>query len=174
MKKRIIFIIVALIIVVVTLGIIGFYYNTANSFFSFTLVDLLTFAIASLLIFFVTEIKNDKKDKNSKIENVIIEINAKISTITLENPNIKKQKEYLYVFKYLSNKFFVLEELVDKKDETNLLNAKKEFEKMRDYINDNISQPEDYFEERKEKIPNLASNIESNLDKIIVNIYKNK
>ena len=42
---------------------------------------------------------------------------------------------------------------------------------MRDFINDNISQPKTYFEQRKEKIPNYASNIESNLDKIIVNIY---
>ena len=45
---------------------------------------------------------------------------------------------------------------------------------MRDFINDNISQPKSYFEDRKEKIPNFASNIESNLDKIIVNIYVNK
>lgn len=166
--------IILVIILVIILGIIGYNFNSCNSFFSFNIIDLLTFAIASVLIYFLTEIKNDKRNKNSKIENVIIEINAKISTISLEIPNEKKQKEYLYIFKYISNKFYVLEELVDKKDKENLDNAKNEFDKMREFINDNISQPKSYFEERKEKIPNLASNIESNLDKIIVNIYKNK
>lgn len=166
--------IIMVIVFVIILGIIGYQCNTCNSFFSFNLIDLLTFAIASVLIYFLTEIKNDKRSKNGKIENVIIEINAKINTISLEIPNVKKQKEYLYIFKYISNKFYVLEKLVEKKDKENLDNAKLEFEKMREFINDNISQPKSYFEDRKEKIPNFASNIESNLDRIIVNIYINK
>lgn len=164
-------VIIISIIIVIILGIIGYQCNSYNSFFSFNLMDLLTFAIASILIYFITEIRNDKRNKNGKIENVIIEINAKISTISLEIPTEKKQKEYLYIFKYISNKFFVLEKLVSKKDKENLNNAKIEFDKMREFINDNISQPKSYFEERREKIPNFASNIESNLDKIIVNIY---
>lgn len=176
MNKKVvkIIVIVILIVLVITLGIMGYQCNTYNSFFSFNLIDLLTFAIASILIYFLTEIKNDKRNKNAKIENVIIEINARINTISLEIPNEKKKKEYLYVFKYLSNKFYVLEKLIEKKDKENLDNARLEFEKMRDFINDNISQPKSYFEDRKEKIPNFASNIESNLDKIIVNIYVNK
>lgn len=176
MNKKVVKIIVILILIifVITLGIMGYQCNTYNSFFSFNLIDLLTFAIASVLIYFLTEIKNDKRNKNAKIENVIIEINARINTISLEIPNEKKKKEYLYVFKYLSNKFYVLEKLIEKKDKENLDNARLEFEKMRDFINDNISQPKSYFEDRKEKIPNFASNIESNLDKIIVNIYVNK
>ena len=176
MNKKVVKIIVILILIifVITLGIMGYQCNTYNSFFSFNLIDLLTFAIASVLIYFLTEIKNDKRNKNAKIENVIIEINARINTISLEIPNEKKKKEYLYVFKYLSNKFYVLEKLIEKKEKENLDNARLEFEKMRDFINDNISQPKSYFEDRKEKIPNFASNIESNLDKIIVNIYVNK
>ena len=176
MNKKVVKIIavVLIIIILIILGIIGFFCNSCNSFFSFTLIDLLTFGIASILIYFFTEIKNDKRDKDSKIENVIIEINAKISSITLEIPNEKKKKEYLYIFKYISNKFDVLEELVEKKDKENLNNAKNEFEKLREFVNDNLNQPKTYFEERKEKIPNFASNIEINLDKIIVNIYKNK
>ena len=176
MNKKIVKItaVIFIIISVVILGIIGYFCNSSNSFFSFTLIDLLTFGIASLLIYFITEIKNDKRNKYSKIENVIIEINAKISSITLETPNEYKKKEYLYIFKYISNKFDVLEELVEKKDKEYLGNAKIEFDKMRDFVNDNISQPQSYFEDRKEKIPNYASNIESSLDKIIVNIYKDK
>ncbi len=166
--------VISVIVFLIILGVIGYKCNSCNAFFSFNLLDLLTFGIASILIYFLTEIKNDKRNKNSKIENVIIEINAKISTISLEIPSEKRQKEYLYIFKYISNKFYVLEELVDKNDKANLDNAKNEFDKMREFINDNMSQPKSYFEERKEKIPNLASNIESNLDKIIVNIYKNK
>ena len=126
MNKKVVKIIVILILIifVITLGIMGYQCNTYNSFFSFNLIDLLTFAIASVLIYFLTEIKNDKRNKNAKIENVIIEINARINTISLEIPNEKKKKEYLYVFKYLSNKFYVLEKLIEKKDKENLDNAK--------------------------------------------------
>lgn len=172
-NKKVVKIIITIIVIlfIIVLGIIGYTCNTTNSFFSFNLLDLLTFAVASVLIYFITEIKNDKRNKNEKIENVIVEINTKISTITLDIPNEKKKKEYLYIFKYISNKFYVLDKLIEKKDKENLNNAKMEFEKMRDFINDNISQPKTYFEQRKEKIPNYASNIESNLDKIIVNIY---
>ena len=101
MNKKVVKIIVILILIifVITLGIMGYQCNTYNSFFSFNLIDLLTFAIASVLIYFLTEIKNDKRNKNAKIENVIIEINARINTISLEIPNEKKKKEYLYVFK---------------------------------------------------------------------------
>ena len=89
MNKKVVKIIVILILIifVITLGIMGYQCNTYNSFFSFNLIDLLTFAIASVLIYFLTEIKNDKRNKNAKIENVIIEINARINTISLEIPN---------------------------------------------------------------------------------------
>lgn len=153
---------------------ISWYCNGICSLFSFNIVDVLTLGIASILIYYLSEKNNDKRKKNEKIENLIVEISSKLNSISLQVPRKEKQKEYLYIFKYISNKFNVLKLLIDKNDERDLENAEKEFENLRVFITDNINQEESYFENLKERIPNYISNIDTSLDKIIVNIYKSK
>lgn len=164
--------IVGIIVIFIVISVISWICNGMSEFFSFNLVEILTLGIASILIYYLTEKNNDKRKKNEKIENLIIEISSKLNSISLQIPSKEKQKEYLYCFKYISNKFNVLKLLIDKDDERNLENAEKEFENLRVFITDNINQDELYFENLKDKIPNYVSNIDTFLDKIIVNIYK--
>ena len=166
--------IIGIIAVFIAISVVSCICNGVCEFFSFNIVDILTLGIASLLIYYLTERNNDKRKKNEKIENLIIEISSKLNSISLQIPSKEKQKEYLYCFKYISNKFSVLKLLIEKEDERNLENAEKEFENLRVFITDNINQEASYFENLKDKIPNYVSNIDTFLDKIIVNIYKNK
>lgn len=172
MKNKII--IFSVFIIAIIIGVLGYKLNTVNNLFSFNIIELLTLAIASILLYYLTEKNTNRRKCDDKIENLIVKIISKLSTICLKTPNIGMHSEYLYCFKYISNKFEVLDKLAYKSCKEHVTNGKNEFDKLRDFITDNINQNEKYFEDKKDKIPNLVSNIESNLDKIIVEIYDKK
>lgn len=173
MKSGKIILIILLIIFCVAFCIISIIMNGWKSFFSFNIVDILTFSIVSILLYIISRIWEQKSKRNSKIENTIVAIVAKLQEISLKVPSNENHAEYLYSFKYLSNKFEVLAALCDDKDKQYISDAKNNFEKLRDFITENINLGSSYFEDkdRKDKIPNLVANIETSLDKIVIEIY---
>lgn len=165
--------IVCLIVASIVLCCISIAMNGWRSFFKFNILDILTFSIISIVLYIISKIGERKDKKNSKIENTIVSVVAKLQEISLKAPSNENYAEYLYSFKYLSNKFDVLQALCDEIDKQYINEAKNNFEKMREFITDNINLGSSYFEDkdRKDKIPNLVANIETSLDKVIIRIY---
>lgn len=172
-KGKIILVIIISIALFIILSAIRIIMNGWKSFFEFNVIELLTFIIASIVLFFVTEMVERKNKKDSKLDDTILKIVAKLQEICLEVPTSSDKSRYLYILKYISNKFVLVNELCDERDKKNIEDAKKDFDTLRDFIIDNINLGPSYFEdeERKNKIPNLISNIETYLDKVVIRIY---
>lgn len=147
--------------------------NGWKKMFEINIVDLLTFSIVSIALFLVSQVSVQKDKKNIKMENIITFVVSKLQEICLIIPSEDNRAEYLYRFKNLSNKFEVLKSICDNKDKQYIENAQNKFENLREYIIDNLNMGLDYFEDssRKGKIHNIVTNIENELDKIIIKIY---
>lgn len=172
---KLIIIFVVILVVTVGLAIIGHAFNDKSELLKYNLIDILTLGIVSIGIYYITELNNDKRRRHDKVENVVTEIVVKLNTILFETPKQSKYTEYLYCFKYVSNKIEVLEKIVTEKEyKIHIEDIRKDFESIRTFVTDNINQPEKYFtdKDRKDKIPNLIINIETALDKIIIGIYE--
>ena len=144
------------------------------SIFQYNLMEIITAICVSFVIYYLTKINEEKKNKNNKVEDIIELIQKRLNSVFSLPVKYENKAEYLHTFKYLDNKILILENMTKHlKCEDEIRNIKTEKEKLDDFITENINLGDDYFngETVKEKIPNILGNIEAHLDTIILKIY---
>ena len=145
-------------------------------FFKYTLLDIVTGIGVTYGIYYFSKINDEKSSKAAKIDQVI-DVFRKRLTVLFEKPiDVENNREeYYHSFKYLDNRFKLLEDMTKSYDcKEEIQNIKDNLEKIKDYVTDNIKEKNEYFtknSERKEKIPNLIDTIEVQLDNITIKLF---
>lgn len=145
-------------------------------FLKYTLLDVVTGIGLTYGIYYFSKINDEKNSKAAKIDQVIDVFRKRLITLFDKPIDVENNREeYYHSFKYLDNKFKLLEDMTKSFDcDNEIKNIKDNLEKIKDHITDNINEKNEYFikdSERKEKIPNLIDTIEVQLDYITIKIF---
>lgn len=173
-KKKILFLIIILLILMIIFIALKYFFPCCT-LFDYNLMDVLTVVVVSLGLYFITEMNDEKTKRNDKIENIINNLKFKFNSVFSLPIKSTKKSEYLYTFKYIDNKIKVLsifsKHLKCSEEINKLVDIK---ERLDEFINDNIGQGDAYFnrKEVKDKIPNYLCDIETQLDDIILKLYR--
>lgn len=173
MKKLLMFL--GLIIVIALFSIPPFICDKYD-FFKYTLLDVVTGIGVSYGIYYLSKVNDEKNNKTIKIDQIIDVFRKRLTILFAKPIDVENNKEeYYHSFKYLDNKFKLLEHMTKSFDcENEIENIKINLEKLETYITDNINEKNDYFtkdSERKEKIPNIIDTIEVQLDNITIKLF---
>jgi len=167
--------IIKLILVLILFSIPPFIWKDID-FLKYTLLDVVTGIGVTYGIYYLSKNNDEKNNKTSKIDQVI-DVFRKRLTLLFDKPiNVENNREeYYHTFKYLDNKFKLLEHMTKSFDcDNEVKNIGENLEKIETYITDNINEKNDYFTkdaDRKEKIPNLIDTIEVQLDNIMIKLF---
>lgn len=173
MKRKINFI--WLVLAIIIFSIPPFIWPDCE-FLKYTFMDIITGIGVSYGIYYYSYVNDERNNKASKTDQVIDIFRERLMSLFSKPIDVENNKEeYYHTFKYLDNKFKLLENM------TKSFSCEKEIEKIRDnlekietFITDNINETNDYFaknSERKEKIPNLMDTIEVQLDNITIKLF---
>lgn len=145
-------------------------------FLSYTLMDIVTGLCVTYGIYYYSKINDEKNHKANKIDQVIDVFRTRLITLFSNPIDVENNKEqYYHTFKYLDNKLKLLEHMsksFECNDEIKVIS--ENLEKIETYITDNINEKNEYFikdSTRKEKVPNLIDNIETQLDNITKKMF---
>lgn len=174
MKKEYVLKIIILFIIGAIFSSFPFIWKN-QPFLEYTLLDVVTGIVITYGIYYFSKVNDEKNNKVSKIDKVI-DVFRKRITLLFDKPiDVENNKEeYLHSFKYLDNKFKLLEHMTNSFNCKNeIANIKENLEKIETYITDNINEKNEYFihTDRKEKIPNLVDNIDGQLDIITIKLF---
>lgn len=145
-------------------------------FLKYTLLDVVTGIGITYGIYYFSKINDEKNNKAAKIDQVIDVFRKRLISLFSKEIDVENNKEeYYHSFKYLDNKFKLLEHMTKSFNcDDEIKNISDNLEKLQIYITDNINEKNDYFtkdKERKEKIPNLIDTIEVQLDNITIKLF---
>lgn len=164
-----------MIIVLILFSIPPFIWKEVD-FLKYTLLDVVTGVVVTYGIYYFSKINDERNNKTNKIDQVIDVFRKRLTSLFDKPIDVENNREeYYHSFKYLDNKFKLLEHMTKSfecKDEIKSIGDN--LEKLETYITDNINESNDYFtkeKERKEKIPNLIDNIEVQLDNITIKLF---
>lgn len=174
-KRKNLIVILCLIIFGILFSYLHYKYPN-NSFFDYTLLDIVTGIVISGGIYYFSEMSKMKNSKAIKVDQIIDMYRNKLISLFDQPIDVENNKiEYLHSFKYLNNKLRLLEYMTrDFNCGKEISAIKSDFDKIESYISENIEEKNDYFvktQERKEKIPNLITNIDNQLGNITIKLW---
>ena len=158
----------------VSIIVLGFFSRKTNGFWDLSIGQIITYAIAIVFAFYITQIKSDERKRKEHVERLILEIQDIVTDPSFYR--ILKDENYQTIITVRNRKVnnyidLIVQygtELGFKRDADYI---SKEFKDYKDFVSDHIADYE-YLQKSEKQLNKYSENINSKCDSIIFLLYR--